>query len=248
MSCNFRCSPRQQTATITSSDQPIPGTSAPATVADTSLAYFPEFLARESLRHSPGHPSTRPTSPRALTLVRPQPFRQVLKRYQHNQIIAPHQRRLAHPGTHRPTLAMLQLHNQIRQSRTAPVVAGGHYRCAIQAVPLAHHRRLNRAQESNPSDDKTAEPCVRQTGSSRGHYCSSIHSCSVKLSNVTNTTGSSCRIIADLLILARTVQPSQCCSCTTRFASASTPESAATSAGTVWKISGNADPANLSCG
>jgi AcrR family transcriptional regulator len=30
----------------------------PAIVADASLAYFREFLARESLRHSPGHPIT----------------------------------------------------------------------------------------------------------------------------------------------------------------------------------------------
>jgi xanthine dehydrogenase molybdopterin-binding subunit B len=74
----------------------------------------------------------------------------------------------------------------------------------------------------------------------------SIHSRSVKFSNVTNTTGSSQRISADLLILARTVHPSQCCSSTTRFASASTLESAHNAAGTVWKISGNASPANLS--
>jgi hypothetical protein len=30
----------------------------PAIVADTSLGYFREFLARESLRHPPDHPST----------------------------------------------------------------------------------------------------------------------------------------------------------------------------------------------
>jgi len=30
----------------------------PAIVADTSLAYFSEFLARESLRHRPGNPSS----------------------------------------------------------------------------------------------------------------------------------------------------------------------------------------------
>ena len=30
----------------------------PAIVADTSLAYFREFLARESLRQATGHPST----------------------------------------------------------------------------------------------------------------------------------------------------------------------------------------------
>jgi hypothetical protein len=30
----------------------------PAIVADTSLAYFREFLARESLRRSPGQPIT----------------------------------------------------------------------------------------------------------------------------------------------------------------------------------------------
>jgi hypothetical protein len=30
----------------------------PAIVADTSLAYFREFLARESLRHSPSQPIT----------------------------------------------------------------------------------------------------------------------------------------------------------------------------------------------
>jgi AcrR family transcriptional regulator len=88
----------------------------PAIVADTSLAYFREFLARESLRHSPGHP----------------------------------------------------------------------------APDLPH------------------QPDSR----------SSTHSRSVKFSNVTNTTGSSERISADLLILARAVQPSQCCSSTTRFASA----------------------------
>ena len=78
-------------------------------------------------------------------------------------------------------------------------------------------------------------------------YCSSIQSRSVKFSNVTNTTGSSDRISADLLILARTAQPSQCRSSTTRFASASTPESADNAAGTVWKTSGNACPAKLSC-
>ena len=50
-----------------------------------------------------------------LSLVHPQPLGQILKRHQHNRIIAPHQRRLAHPGPHRPTLAMLQLHHQIRQ-------------------------------------------------------------------------------------------------------------------------------------
>jgi hypothetical protein len=39
-------------------------------------------------------------------------------------------------------------------------------------------------------------------------YRSSIQSRSVKFSNVTNTIGSSRRIVADLLTLARTVQPS----------------------------------------
>jgi AcrR family transcriptional regulator len=89
-------------------------------------------------------------------------------------------------------------------------------------------------------------PPHRLTDAYQPRSRSSTHSCSVKFSNVTNTTGSSERISADLLILARTVQPSQCCSSTTRFASASTPESAPTTAGTVWKISGNASPANPS--
>ena len=87
----------------------------PAIVADTSLAYFREFLARESLRHTPSH---RPSTDRAhhvLSLVPPQPLSQILERHQHNRIIAPHQRRLAHPGPHRPTLIMLQLHEQIHQ-------------------------------------------------------------------------------------------------------------------------------------
>jgi hypothetical protein len=50
-----------------------------------------------------------------LLLVHPQLVRQIFKRHQHNLIIVPHQRRIAHPGPHRPTLTMLELHNQIRQ-------------------------------------------------------------------------------------------------------------------------------------
>jgi hypothetical protein len=50
-----------------------------------------------------------------LSLVHPQPLGQILKRHEHNRIITPHQRRLAHPGPHRPTLTTLQLDNQIRQ-------------------------------------------------------------------------------------------------------------------------------------
>ena len=80
---------------------------------------------------------------------------------------------------------------------------------------------------------KPPTPCPPNRVKPRGHYRSSIHSRSVKFSNVTNTTGSSRRINADLLILARTAQPSPWRSCTTRFASASTPEIAATAAGTV---------------
>ena len=58
------------------------------------------------------------------------------------------------------------------------------------------------------------------------HQRSSVHSRSVRFSNVTNTTGSFRRISADSLIRARTVQPSPWRSSTTRFANASTPESA----------------------
>jgi hypothetical protein len=56
-----------------------------------------------------------PSSPGETSLVHPQLLRQILKSHQHNRIIAAHQRRLTHPGPHRPTLTMLQLHNQIRQ-------------------------------------------------------------------------------------------------------------------------------------
>jgi hypothetical protein len=44
-----------------------------------------------------------------LSLVIPQPLRQIFERDQHNRIIAAHQRRLAHPGPHRPTLTMPKL-------------------------------------------------------------------------------------------------------------------------------------------
>ena len=64
--------------------------------------------------------STKPPNPASakqgqaqgtLLLVLPQPLRQIFERDQHNRIIAAHQRRLAHPGPHRPTLTMPQLHN-----------------------------------------------------------------------------------------------------------------------------------------
>ena len=91
-----------------------------------------------------------------------------------------------------------------------------------------------------------AKPPIRLTEHNQPYEYSFTHSRSVKLSNVTKTSASSRRISADLLILARTVQPSQCRSSTTRFDSASTPESAHNAAGTVWKVSGNASPAKLS--
>ena len=50
-----------------------------------------------------------------LSLVHPQPLGQILECHQQNRIITPHQGRLAHPGPHRPTLTMLQFHNEIRQ-------------------------------------------------------------------------------------------------------------------------------------
>ena len=92
-------------------------------------------------------------------------------------------------------------------------------------------------RQATPSPDRRRPP----------HYRSSTHRRSVKFSNVTNTTGSSRRISADLLILARTVQPSQCRSSTTIFASASTPKSTDNAADSVSKISANATPAKLSC-
>jgi len=58
-----------------------------------------------------------------VVLVNPEPIGQIVKRHQHKRIIAPHQRRVAHPGPHRPTLTMAQLHHQIRDPSTPESVA-----------------------------------------------------------------------------------------------------------------------------
>jgi hypothetical protein len=77
----------------------------------------PAEYNKRTLRRQNRLPGVRQTGPahRTLLLVHPQPLRQILKRHEHNRIITPHQRRLAHPGPDRPTLTMPQLHNQIRQ-------------------------------------------------------------------------------------------------------------------------------------
>jgi hypothetical protein len=62
----------------------------PAIVADTSLAYVGEFLAPRVPTQPPSHRFDWPSTPAALSLVNPEPLRQVLKRDQHNRIIGTH--------------------------------------------------------------------------------------------------------------------------------------------------------------
>ena len=81
--------------------------------------YLPQIIdgaVHHGLPNAGSKPCVRQTgsSPGDTSLVHPQPLRQILKRDQDDRIIATHHR-FAHPGPHRPTLTMPQLHHQIRQ-------------------------------------------------------------------------------------------------------------------------------------
>ncbi len=93
---------RRPSSTTDTWRPPAPPLSSPS--ATGSGARIEPFRRQNSLTLcSPNR--TKPQG--ALSLVHPQPLRQIVKRHHHKRIIAPHQRRLAHPGPYRPTLTML---------------------------------------------------------------------------------------------------------------------------------------------
>ena len=75
-----------------------------------------------------------------------------------------------------------------------------------QSSPRRHWPIFANFLPASPCADRGSPPQLPEH--STHNYRSSTHSCSVKFSNVNNTNGSSERLNADLLTLARTVQPS----------------------------------------
>jgi hypothetical protein len=107
---------------------PAPSLSSPSATGSSDLQLAQAFSALGML--SPAEYKNRTTqttkaawprirqsgsSPGDTSLIHPQPLGQIVKRHQHDRIIAAHRRRPAHPGPHLPTLTMLQFHDQIRQ-------------------------------------------------------------------------------------------------------------------------------------